>query len=165
MPWSARSMPDMNDPHFITLDFVVDFVRIADERQLMDAGLIRGRCHQRKIGEPGNPPLDHRFHGFCGRGRSFAEIWVDFIEIGTGTKRVAYPHHPGFLKKSAISVSEANSPFRACARPSRIAARVSSSSRTGSARLAASENSISAASSCSDSGNAWTFLIASSNNF
>src|SRR5260370_14697578 len=146
-PRPTRSVTDVNDPHLVALDFVVDFVWMADERQLMDAGLVRSRCHQWKIGEPGNPPLDYRFYGFCGSGSSLAEICVDFVEVGTRTKRVAYLHDPRFLKKAAISSSVANSPLRACARPSWIAARVSSSSRTGSARRAAKESSISAASS------------------
>ena len=54
-------MPTVEDAHFLTGHFVINFVWVTRERQLADPGFIGRRSHVREIGKPAYPPLDRRY--------------------------------------------------------------------------------------------------------
>jgi hypothetical protein len=58
----GAGIANMEDPHVIATDFIIDVVRMTDDCQLMDTRLIRLRCKARKIGENRDAPLDYRLH-------------------------------------------------------------------------------------------------------
>jgi hypothetical protein len=47
----------MHDPHFVATDFIINMIRISDNRQFIDSGPICFGCDTRKLGKQCNTPL------------------------------------------------------------------------------------------------------------
>src|SRR5215475_5948184 len=136
----AGSVANVHDPHLVCLHAIVNLVGIANDRKLVDACLIRHRRDKWKLLQQSDTPLNSGLHRLRTRRRALVQIVIDGCKIVTRPRRITNPHTPCRLKNSAISASLTNSPRLACSEPSRIAARVSSSSRTGSRNLETSDS-------------------------
>jgi hypothetical protein len=95
----------MKYPNLVSLDLIINLIRILHDRKLVNsffAGLGR---HKRKIPEPGDPALDQILDRLCGCRGALIEIAIDAVEIALRLKRVSNPHarsalHTVPLKKS-----------------------------------------------------------------
>src|SRR5229473_6264526 len=81
LPWPPPCVTDVNDPHLVGYDFVIDLVGVSNDGQLVDAGLVRLRCHERKVGKRGNPLVDQVFYRLCRSGSPTFQVGIDRIEV------------------------------------------------------------------------------------
>ncbi len=174
------------------VDFVDlrQILRAVDDQRLVD-GLtgLRGAATSRQHADPLRARKCKRALGFCDRARRDHAKWRHLVVRGVcriapaaeavehhvagdlGLQLAFQPrqqlrggHAPLRAKNSAMSSSLTNSPRSACARPSRIAARVSGSNGSGGFWLAMKLNSNPAARSWSASDNSRISAMACSSN-
>lgn len=131
-PRPTPRIADVHHPYFFATDFIVNKIRVANDRQFIHARLIRFGCHARKFGKQRNTPLNHSLYRLSCRRCPGVKICKYRVEVRLRTQRITDLHVPwGFTpwrrKNAAISSSLANSPRCACSCPSFTAARVSSS--------------------------------------
>jgi hypothetical protein len=87
-------VPNVEDAHLVSHDFVIDLVWITRERQLTDSSLIGLRRHVREIGEPPDLPLYRGLYVFCRSWLPPFKIFKNIFKIGTRTKRIPDSHSP-----------------------------------------------------------------------
>ena len=146
-----------NDPRFSGFDAPIDQIWVSPDRKytrLLDLGKAPNlwmAADQRK-------GLIHgSFDVSCTLPAVFVKVIEDVTQIVPRTRRIADLHRPWRFQSASISASGTNSPRRACSRPSRMAARVSSSIGSICESSRVIDNSMTATESCSSSGSSRAF--------
>src|SRR5215468_8059604 len=153
-------MTNMNDRDLVLADAIIDYVWITSEPQRANVEFFDQSMPFGKVLKAVDAFLNKRFHLARRAWVAFVEVFENRLAIGKRSRGISNSHIPWRLFASATISSGTNSPRSACANPSRMAARVSSSSGTAEASESVIDSIAKASASCSSSGSVRTFAIA-----
>src|SRR4029450_5938357 len=100
----------MDDHEFVSLNPVINEIRIAGRRQDANTGDISLAPEIGIFGKQQACGSDFRRDGGCRTWAEIRNVFVDISNVGVSLRRKAQPHRPHFFQSAAISSSLTYSP-------------------------------------------------------